>query len=662
MNTYVSDLLPESFLNNYKKATPPWGFNGLGYIVYKRTYARRVEGENRTEEWWETVARCINGAQEIGADYTPEEAQKLYDLVFNLKCNFAGRMLWQLGTETVKKFGANSLLNCWFASINEPKAFLFIFENLMLGGGVGFSIRREDIHELPKIKKGVMVEHQLTKDADFIVPDSRSGWVELLRKTLEAYYESGKSFTYSTILVRGANEKISGFGGVASGPGILIEGIQKIATIFQTREGKKLRSIDVLDICNIIGSIVVAGNVRRSAQIALGDPDDYLFLRAKNWSLGNIPNWRAMSNNTIYADDFSHISQEIWTNGYIIDPETGFAKGEPYGFFNLPLSQKFGRLKDGQIKNSKLYPTNEDNVLGTNPCAEISLASYECCNLSELYLNNITSQEELIDCATLLYKTQKAVAAMPFIHDETNKIVHKNMRLGLGVTGLCQCNEDKINWLDKGYEALRRFDKEWSKKKGYPESIKLTTIKPSGTLSLLAGSTPGVHPAYSQYYTRRVRMSSADALVNTCRDLGYHVEYALNFDGTEDHSTVVVSFPCFAGDNAVISKDMPATQQLDLMKKIQTVWSDNAVSVTVYYRQNELEEIKAWLEKNYAHSIKSVSFLLHNEHGFAQAPYEEITQEVYEKTSLKIRPITDLYIGEGDIESMECVSGVCPIK
>lgn len=663
MNTSCSsDLLPESFLQQYQTKVPPWGFNGLGYIVYKRTYARRVEGQNRTEEWWETIARCINGAQELGADYTMAEAQRLYDLIFNLKCNFAGRMLWQLGTETVKKFGANSLLNCWFTAINEPKAFLFIFENLMLGGGVGFSIRREDIHELPKIKKHVSVQHQLTKDADFIVPDSRSGWVELLRKTLQAYYDTGKSFSYSTILVRGANEKISGFGGVASGPGILIEGIQKISKIFQQREGKKLRSIDVLDICNIIGSVVVAGNVRRSAQIALGDPDDYLFLRAKNWSFGNIPNWRAMSNNTIYADDFSHISSEIWTNGYITDPDTGFAKGEPYGFFNLPLSQKYGRLKDGPMKDSKHYPTKEDNVLGTNPCAEISLASYECCNLSELYLNNIASQEELIECATLLYKTQKAIAAMPFIHDETNKVVHKNMRLGLGVTGICQCGEDKINWLDKGYEALRKKDKEWSKHKGYPESIKLTTIKPSGTLSLLAGSTPGVHPAYSKHYTRRVRMSSSDDLVNVCRELGYYVEFALNFDGTEDRSTVVVSFPCYAGEEAVISKDMKAITQLDLMKKIQSVWSDNAVSVTVYYRPHELEEIKHWLEKNYANNIKSVSFLLHNEHGFAQAPYEEITQEEYVKTSEKIKPIHNLSIGEGNIENMECVSGACPIK
>lgn len=662
MTTYRSDILPLSFLDQYKTKTPPWGFNGLGYIVYKRTYARRVEGENRTEEWWETVARCINGTQEIGANYTSEEAQKLYDLIFNLKCNFAGRMLWQLGTETVKKFGANSLLNCWFTAINEPKAFLFIFENLMLGGGVGFSIRREDIHELPKIKKDVIIEHQCTKDADFIVPDSRGGWVELLRKTLEAFYTTGKSFTYSTILVRGANEKISGFGGVASGPGILIEGIQKISTIFQSREGKKLRSIDVLDICNIIGSIVVAGNVRRSAQIALGDPDDYLFLRAKNWSLGNIPNWRAMSNNTIYADDFSHISNEIWSNGYVIDSDTGFAKGEPYGFFNLPLSQKYGRLKDGNMKGSKIYPTSEDNALGTNPCAEISLASYECCNLSELYLNNITSKEELVQCATLLYKTQKAVAAMPFIHDETNKIVHKNMRLGLGVTGLCQCSDEKIKWLDHGYEALRKKDKEWSKSQGYPESIKLTTIKPSGTLSLLAGSTPGVHPAYAKHYIRRVRMASTDSLVNVCRDLGYNVEYAINFDSTEDHSTVVVSFPCYAGEEAITSNDMPAVQQLELMKKIQTIWSDNAVSVTVYYRQNELQDIKNWLKENYSNSIKSVSFLLHNEHGFTQAPYEEITEEDYKKAIEKIKPIHNLSIEEGNIENMECVGGACPIK
>ena len=661
VESYESDLLPKEFLEPYQTKTVPWGFNGLGYVVYKRTYSRKLNDTTQTEEWWQTVARCVNGAQKIGAKYTKEEAQTLYDLVFNLKCNFSGRALWQLGTTTVDRFGGNSLLNCWYVSMKEPKAFPFLFENLMLGGGVGFSIRREDIHELPKIKRGVKIEHLNTKDADFIVPDSRQGWVQLLVKLLEAFYSTGKSFSYSTILVRGANEKIHGFGGTASGPGILIEGIEKISKIFQYREGKKLRSLDVLDINNIIGSIVVAGNVRRSAQIALGDPDDYLFLRAKNWSLGNIPNTRAMSNNTIYADDFDHISPEIWDNGYIKDSKTGMAKGEAYGFFNLPLSQKYGRLKDGLMKNSRLYPAEFDTVEGTNPCSEISLSSYECCNLSELYLNNISSPEELFLCSKLLYKTQKAIAALPFLHEETNKIVHKNMRLGLGVTGICQ-SLNKLDWLDDCYINLRKFDKEWSKQNNWPCSIKISTIKPSGTLSLLAGSTPGGHAAIYEHYIRRIRMSSHDPLVSFCRNIGCPVEYARNFDKTKNYDTVVVSFPCQSKD-AVLVMNMGAIQQLEMVKNLQTIWSDNAVSVTVYYKPEELEDIKNWLKANYEHGIKSVSFLLHSDHGFDQAPYEEITEEEYHKMVAGMKPITNIQnLGDGDLETMECAGGACPIK
>jgi len=653
-------ILSKDFVNSYKNKQPNWGFNGLGYIVYKRTYAR-LKDDGATEEWHETIERCINGAQKIGADYTQEEAEKLFDLAFNLKCNFAGRMLWQLGTSTVDRFGANSLLNCWFTSMKEPKAFLFLFENLMLGGGVGYSIRREDVMELPKIKTGVNITHQQTKDADFIVPDSREGWVKLLENLLTAFFQTGKSFSYSTILIRGAGEKINGFGGKASGSAILVDGINKITNVFHSREGKKFRSIDVLDICNIIGSIVVAGNVRRSAEIALGDPDDILYLRAKNWNTGNVPNWRAMSNNTLYVDDYSHLLDEFWTNGYEINKDTGFANGEPYGFFNLPLSQKYGRLKDGPIKNSDLYPTNIDNVVGTNPCGEISLSDYECCNLCELYLNNIESKEELIESAKLLYKTQKAIAALPFLHEETNNIVHKNMRLGLGVTGICQ-SLDKLDWLDDCYVALRKFDKLWSKQKGWPRSIKLTTIKPSGTLSLLGGATPGVHPAYSKYYMRTVRMSSDDRLVQICRDLGYHTEFLLNFDGTENRDTIVVYFPCETPDGAILADDMGVIKQLDMVKTLQDVWSDNAVSVTAYYSPEELDALKSWLKENYKNNIKSVSFLLRQKHGFKQAPYQEITKEAYELAKSKVKPLSNINITGETLQGLECEGGVCPIR
>ena len=638
---YTSDILPEEFLSQYKTKKPNWGYNGLGEIVYKRTYSR-IKEDGINEEWWETVARCINGAQKIGADYTKSEAQKLYDLVFNLKCNFAGRMLWQLGTTTVDRFGGNSLLNCWGVCIRDIDDFCFIFENLMLGGGVGFSIRKEDVHELPRVKEGVVITHEKTNDADYIVPDSREGWVKLLKKCLKSLFYTGESFTYSTILVRSSGEHIHGFGGKASGPGILIDGIEKIASVVQEREGKKLRSIDVLDICNIIGSVVVAGNVRRSAEIAVGDPDDYLYLRAKRWDLGNIPNWRAMSNNTIYADSYEHISDTVW-KGYD-------GSGEPYGFFNLPLAQKTGRLGE----------RSKDRCEIINPCAEILLESHECCNLSEIYLNNVESKTELKECAKLLYKTQKAICALPFIHKKTEEVVHRNMRIGVGVTGICQ-SLDKVEWLEECYEYLREFDESWSTRKGYPTSVRLTTVKPSGTLSLLSGSTPGVHPAYSSHYIRRVRMSSDDTLVDVCRDANYPVEYAKNFDGTEDRSTVVVEFPCHINGSTILARDMTAIKQLELVKELQTKWSDNSVSVTVYYKLEELDEIKEWMKNNYEKSLKTVSFLLHSDHGFAQAPYEEITPEEYEKRVSRIKDIKKIKTGDL-LEGVECEGGACPIR
>lgn len=634
-------ILPTSHLEKYKNKPVPWGYNGLGLIVYKRTYSR-LKDDNKQEEWGETILRCINGAQEIGAQYSKEEAERLFNYIYNLKCSFAGRMLWQLGTVNIKRFGGNSLLNCWGVCIREIENFCFLFENLMLGGGVGFSVRREDVHEFPKVKEDIKITCQNTKDADFIVPDSREGWVALLRKVLRSYFTNGKSFTYSTILVRGYGEPIKTFGGTASGSGILIDGIEKICKVLENREGKKIRSIDALDISNIIGGIVVSGNVRRSAQVALGDPDDYLYIRAKRWDLGNIPNWRSLSNNTIYCDDYSHISNDIW-EGYV-------GNGEPYGLFNIKLAQKVGRI--GEYK--------KDNCEIINPCGEAMLANMECCNLGELYLNNINSKEELIDCAKLLYKTQKAVNTLKFIHEETTKIVHKNSRIGLGITGICQ-SLNKLDWLDECYKELKKFDEEWSNKNNLSKSIRLTVIKPSGTLSLLAGATPGIHPAFSKYYIRRVRMSSDDKLINICKELGYNIYYEKRFDGTINHNTSIVDFPCFSGDNAIIAKDMTAVKQLELVKQLQTIWSDNSISISIYYKKEELPEIKKWLKEYYKDNIKSVSFILHSDHGFEQAPYVEIAKEEYENLIKNIKPIKDLEIGsEGNLID-EC-KGACPIK
>ena len=647
MNT---EILPESFLEQYRGKQPNWGFDGLGYIVYKRTYARKIN--EKTEEWNETIERTIRGAQKIGAGYTMAEACRLFDHMFHLRGTLSGRALWQLGTGTVDRLGGASLLNCWFIDIVEPEDFCAIFELLMLGGGVGFSVKRESVHQLPKIKSGVTVEANRSPDADFIVPDSREGWVSLVRRLMDAFFTSGKSFSYSTILIRSAGEPIKTFGGIATGPANLVEGVKKIIGVLSQRAGKKLRSVDVLDVANIIGKIVVSGNVRRSAEIAIGDPDDFLFIGAKRWDKPPTkPAWRGMSNNSIYADTHNHISSSIW-DGYK-------GNGEAYGFINIKNAQRYGRI--GEKSERK------DICTGFNPCAEIGLESYECCNLSEIFLNNIEDQDQLCDVASLLYKANKAIAALPFHIQKTQDVVRKNMRIGIGVTGVCQ-NPEKIDWLSPCYEHLRKVDSAWSEVNDWPTSISLTTVKPSGTLSLLGGSSPGVHPGYSRYHIRRVRFSWSDPLVAKLKEAGYYMEdlakEVSHKDGkpkilSYDHETKVVSFPCkFSGDT-ILSEDVKVTDQLDMVMRLQKEWSDNAVSCTNYYDDPEIPVIKEWLAKNYEKSVKSISFMK-REHGFVQAPLEAIDEDHYNRLANRIKPLSE--VSEGVLESMECASGNCPVK
>ena len=639
-------LLSNEFLNSYTSKSAPWGFGGLGEIVYLRTYSRPVEGEDRNETWVETLKRVIDGAVGIGTPYTQEEAERLFDHMFNLRCSFSGRALWQLGTPLVSKFNGTSVNNCYFTNIETIEDFELLFDYLMLGGGVGFSVERSKIHELPKVKVGVSVSHERTNDADIIVPDSRQGWRRLLHSVLKSYFETGRSFTYSTILVREFGAPLKSFGGTASGPGALIDGIDDISKVLRAREGKKLRSVDVLDICNIIGRIVVSGSSRRSAQIAIGDPDDVLFMRAKNWGSGSIPAWRANSNNSIYADHFDEIMSEFW-RGYD-------GSGEPYGLLNRRLARTQGRLGEKNVDNS---------IEGFNPCAEIALGDGESCNLATLFIPNIVSYEQFVDISTLLYKVQKQITRMNYPYEKTTEIVRKNARLGQSITGIVQATEEQLSWLSPAYESLRALDAEYSKEMGFPISVRLTTVQPSGTLSLLPGVTPGIHPAFARHYIRRVRFGAADPLVDACRKRGYKVLFDIGIDGREDHTRYVVEFPCKSPDNAVLAKDMTAIEQLEWVKKMQTDWADNAVSVTVYYRKEELESIKGWLTENYDNSVKSVSFLLHADHNFPLPPYEEVTEAEYEKLLSKIDMTVAIQGSVGtDIDLDDCATGACPIK
>lgn len=621
----------------------PWG--PIGYITYKRTYARRVK--NRTEEFPETIQRIIDACQkQLRCNFTLEEGNELRRQFIELKGSTAGRFLWQLGTRTVEKLGLASLQNCAFVVVDHPiRPFTWAFDMLMLGSGVGYNIQREYVYEIPKAKKAKIIRKD-TDDADFIVPDSREGWVELLRRLLESHFYTGASFSYSTVCIRGKGTPIKSFGGTASGPEELCWGMAEISKILNARAGKKIRSIDALDMMNIIGMIVVAGNVRRSAQMALGDMDDLQFLSAKRWDLGNIPSWRAMSNNSVVCNDINLIPDSVW-EGYV-------GNGEPYGLINLNLSQKIGRTGETQ------YP--DPLVRGYNPCAEQSLADKETCALAEVFLPNCKTIEEFQSVVFNLYKIVKHSLDLPCHQPETEAIVHFQRRMGIGITGYLQATKEQKSWLNETYVKLRVLDKEYSKKMGWPESVKLTTVKPSGTLSLLAGVTPGIHPGIYKFFIRRIRMASDSLLLEKCRDSGYKVEPVLQMDGTEDRNTAVVEFPCRYPDSTVLAENMTAVSQLEVVKELQSAWSDNAVSCTIYYRKEELPEIKEWLKLNFNDNIKTCSFLLHTDHGFKQAPYEEITEDQYNELIAKVSPVVNIDVSESDIEIDECAIGACPVK
>lgn len=647
-----SPILSEEFLSKYKNKQPNWGFNGLGYIVYKRTYARTKE-DGTTEEWWETLRRCVEGAQRIGAKYTKEEMEQLFDYCFNLKAMFSGRALWQLGTPLVDnlKLG-DSLLNCWKTKVSSIEDFCFIFTESMFGGGVGVNISKEFTFELPRVKKGVRCRLKNTKDADFIVPDSKEGWCDVWRKVLEAYLITGKSFTYSTVCIRSQGEPLKTFGGIAPGPMPLISGLELLCKLLEEREGKKLRTQDIADIICIGGEVVKSGGIRRTALVLEGDCDDTQFLMLKRWDLGNIPHYRSNSNNSILVPKFEYLPEKFW-DGYN-------GNGEPYGLCNLKNSRKYGRLGETEFDG---FDLSEPNVIGGNPCMEAMLEDKEPCNLAQLPINNIDSVEEMISIAKLLYKTQKAIAAMNYYHEDSNKVVHRNMKLGLSVSGICQKLDVYEDWCDKTYKALRKFDKEWSKQNNWPQSKKLTVIQPDGTKSNLTGSMPGGHPGYASHFIRRVRFASSDPIVNYVKNLGYKTEYERTLDGKERHDVIVAEFPC-KFDKGILTKDIKATDQLEIVKKLQTKWADQSVSVTVYYTPDQLDAIKKWLKDNYDSSVKTLSFLLHSGHGFDQAPLEEITEEKYNQIAKGIKPIREFTgLSHDALDTMEvCKNGVCPIK
>lgn len=623
-----------------KELIIPW--SNMANVVYKRTYARKDNGP--LETWERTIERTIRGNID-GHNVRAKEAQMLEYLMLNRKAGPAGRGLWFSGAPAHKKIGGAALNNCWFLTGETWDNLVMAQDLLMLGGGVGMSVEKEFVSKLPKVKKDVHIVHRKSADADFIVPDSREGWGGLTTKILQSFFETGKSFDYSTILIRGKGEAIKGFGGSASGPIPMIKFVEKLSLVLQSRAGKSIRPIDMADLLCCIAEMVVAGNVRRSALMIQGDAWDKDFLRVKRWDLGTIPSQRSNANFSVVCDDVDDLHPYFWKSYEI---------GEPIGIINRTNIQKYGRM--GELKR--------DYAIGVNPCAEAMLVDGEPCNLQEIALPNLTDKKEFILASKLMHRYGKRVTLEHYHHEKSQKVVEKYRRIGTGITGCLQSDLFTPKVLDEAYAAIQEENVRYSKELGIKESIRTTVIKPSGTMSKVFDCHgEGIHGAFARYMIQRIRFSADDPIVPLLRKAGHHIEPDKKLDGTLDHGTLVVDFYREAPEGMpVAGETLDTWQQLEHVKMAQKHWADQSVSVTVYYKKEEIPQLKEWLRKNLS-EIKTISFLLQQGHGFDLAPKEGITAEEFERLSARIKPIDLSQIGNGfEIDSLECAGGACPVK
>lgn len=618
-------------------------WSNLARVVFRRTYSRKDNGT--LENWEDTVQRAIMGNVR-GKNVPEEEVKELIRLANERKAGPAGRGYWFSGAPSQERIGGAALNNCWFLTAADWEHFVIAQDLLMLGGGVGLSVEHQFVSKLPKIKKDVVILHKGSKDADFIVPDSREGWCELTRRVLESFFVTGKSFTYSTVCVRGYGEAIVGFGGTASGPLPLIKFIENLCSIFIPRAGKHMRPIDAADIITATGEMVVAGNVRRSAIIILGDCWDKEYLKAKRWDLGSIPTHRSCANYSVVCSDIEDLHPLFWKT---------YEQGEPFGIVNRDNIQKYGRM--GELKS--------DSAIGMNPCAEATLENGEPCNLTEMALCNMESEEEFINAARLMQRYAKRVTMEHYHHPISAAVIQRNRRTGNGITGCLASPLFNGDTLDRAYAAIQDEDRKYSKELGIPLSKRTTVVKPSGTMSKVLDCMgyEGLHAAYSRYFIQRVRFASNDPLIPKLKAAGHYIEPVVKFDGTTDPQTLVADFYVAAPEGfPVADENWDTWKQLDVLKMAQKHWADQAVSVTVYYKREDIPQLKTWLADNLQY-LKSISFLCHSDHGFKQAPKETISQERYEKLSAKIKPIDTAAIEDsGLLTDMECAGGVCPVR
>lgn len=670
--------LKQNFKNELRSKPVNWGFGGLSEFTFYRTYSRKKENGS-LETWADCVIRVTEGMFSIlkthsltsHVEWDERKAHKLAEesamRMYEFKWSPPGRGLWSMGTDFVWDKGGAALNNCAFVStenieVEWSKPFAFLMDMSMLGVGVGFDTKGA----------GQLPVYRPEGDPEIIVvDDSREGWVELISCLIDSYCDPGsRPVWYDTTLVRDEGEEIKGFGGVASGPKPLEQGFKAIKEILDravSMHNGLVMSIDIVDIFNIIGKIVIAGNVRRTAEIGFADPEDKEFMQMKDWRLfpvemGAEPprelkdvsladyelyisdkdaqkdivkkyedemwaykfgGWRWASNNSLFAKvgmDYTEAAKSVAVNG------------EP-GFAWLENMQKFGRMKDGE--NNKDY-----RVRGGNPCLEQSLEPYELCCLVETYPAKHDDYWDFQRSLKFAYLYAKTVTLMATHWPETNRVITRNRRIGCSHSGIQEAiikfgrRKYLEEFCDRAYSYIQYVDQKYAEWMGIPKSIKTTSVKPSGTVSLVSGSLPGIHYAEAEAYYRTVRVAHNSPFVDIMRNANYRIEPAQS----DPAKTVVIYFPVTHEEGTISKNNVSIWEQFTNAVDMQEYWADNQVSITITFKEEEADQIARALTC-FDTKLKGVSLLPLVEHGYTQAPYIPATREEIEAYRDSLLPV-----------------------
>ena len=599
-------------------------------FIHLSRYARWDYEKGRRETWDETVERYFDFFTEhlketCGYSLENGERVELEKSVKELKVMPSMRCLMTAGPALQKENVAG--YNCSYVKIDSLRSFDEILYVLMNGTGVGFSVEEEYCNKLPSVP-----DELYETETTIVVADSKLGWARAFKELVSLLY-GGHIPKWDTTKVRAAGEPLKTFGGRASGPEPLIDLFKFTVSTIKNALGRKLKPVECHDIVCKIAEIVVVGGVRRSALISLSNLNDREMRFAKHgeWYKDNVQ--RALANNSVNYKEKPDVGTFMreWLSLY--DSKSG----ERGIYSSLASKNHVSELNNKEKEEDGTYVQRRlvRDDFGTNPCSEIILRSREFCNLSEVVLrsnDNLQSIKDKVRVATILGTFQSTLTNFKYLSREWQRNCEEERLLGVSLTGIMDnalTNGSKDN-IKKILNELRdiavKTNKEYAEKLGIQRAAAITCVKPSGTVSQLVDSASGIHARHNPYYIRTVRADNKDPLCKMMKAEGFPNEP----DVSKPEHTTVISFPQKSPEGATCRNEMTAWKQLSLWHTYAKEWCEHKPSVTVSVKEDEWVNTAAWVYENFD-DISGISFLPFSDHTYRQAPYQDCTEEEYNK-------------------------------